>query len=778
MSATARMPTMPRTIGERPAHPLAVLALLVGLVLTSWTATEIIAYRLGFSPSLGTPLIGTMYQPLAWLHWLWMACNPFTGVNPLTHRARYVPAVYDALRTIPWTMGTGVIASLLAYIRITHVLVRKDDADEKVSQIVDSSHFATLEEIGHQSNFLTADCGPIIGMIQTRPDVWEYLRWDGDVGMNIVGTQGVGKTSDYIKTNLLIPLMHPQAPTWSDADRRAHPYGYEPNLVVLDIKGDLTKSTSGYQRDGLKKNVFVFSPFSTDLTHARYGTFHLIRLGTDHEFDDCYRAGLDIVDEGQGLKTYWDKTALDFGGAIVATIGYMALAEKNPRMFSHPGLIDYISRFKTPDALITDMLEREHDPHGVLGWTDADGKPTRKRAWIIAAATAMNARAAEEKSGIFGSFIQYIGMYRSAIMRRHIMECTFDVKRLANDPDRASTIYIQMPDADLEQIRGYVRIMTKTMFRELMSHTITVDGRELPSNLRLTKFVLDEVRALNKLEPLATSSGYMRGHKVQLDTAWQGRNQIEECYGKSETITGNLGAHMYYRTQPGGDSEWLSARCGKTSFVVTERNISGKRITIGPRDHLAEANRVQTRENLTEFEARNLPPDEKILFARGLQMRVKQVRYYENEMLRRRSKMAAVDASAVTVKRPFFLEHLENAIGKDRLATLMSAPPDRWAQERESAEPLKNGCRVRRWDTVRKDDGARIHFAQLWLPNALTPILNAEFPTLAEREMAIKLALSTFEQRPAAAEMPEAVEPHANPRDSFHAAVEARAARA
>jgi hypothetical protein len=320
-----------------------------------------------------------------------------------------------------------------------------------------------------------------------------------------------------------------------------------------------------------------------------------------------------------------------------------------------------------------------------------------------------------------------------------------------------------------------VRIMTKTMFRELMSHTITIDGRELPSNLRLTKFVLDEVRALNKLEPLAMSSGYMRGHKVQIDTAWQGRNQIEECYGKSETITGNLGAHMYYRTQPGGDSEWLSARCGKTSFVVTERNISGKRMTIGPRDHLAEANRIQTRENLTEFEARNLSADEKIVFARGLQMRVKQVRYYENEILRRRSMMPSVDASAVTVQQPFFLEHLERMVGKDRLATLMSAPPDRWAQARELAELLQNGCRVHRWDTIREDDGVRIHFIQLWLPNALTPILNDAFPTLAEREKAITLTISTFEQNQPANEKPEAVEHHADPCDSFRAATAARA---
>src|ERR1700716_2270885 len=93
-----RMPVMPRTIGERPVHPLAALTLVVGLLLTNWTATEIIADHLGFSPSLGKPLFSDVYVPWAWLRWLWMACNPITGINPLTHHARYVPTVYDSLR--------------------------------------------------------------------------------------------------------------------------------------------------------------------------------------------------------------------------------------------------------------------------------------------------------------------------------------------------------------------------------------------------------------------------------------------------------------------------------------------------------------------------------------------------------------------------------------------------------------------------------------------------------------------------------------------------------
>src|SRR2546423_5465448 len=114
MSEAARMPTMPRTIGERPVHPLAMLALVLGLLLTTWATTEIIAYRLGFSSSLGAPLIGIVDEPWAWLRWLWKACNPITRINPLTHLAPHVPTGYEALPMIPRTIGTAALASVPA----------------------------------------------------------------------------------------------------------------------------------------------------------------------------------------------------------------------------------------------------------------------------------------------------------------------------------------------------------------------------------------------------------------------------------------------------------------------------------------------------------------------------------------------------------------------------------------------------------------------------------------------------------------------------------------
>ena len=766
------MPLMPRTIGERPVQPIAVLTLIVGLILTGFTASWIVARTLHANALLGHPLFSSVYLPWAWLGWLWMAYNPISGVDFLTHDPHYAPVVYQALASIPWTLGIGVLASFGAYVGLTTYLAPNED---EVKNIVDSAHFATVQEIWEKTDFLTANCGLIFGKVETEPGVWNNLRWSKNVGFNIVGTQGVGKTSDSILTQLLNPLMHPDAPTWSAVERRAHPYGYEPNFVVLDTKGSITDATIGYQKKTLGKNVFIMSLLSAEKGRASFCPFHLIRLGTPHEFDDCYRHALDIVDEGEGLKDYWSKVALDFGAALIATVGYMSLSGNDPAMFSHHGLLAYISRFSTPDSLMADMLEQEHDPHGAFDWPEfKDGKPTgnttKKRQWIVDAATRMNARVAEEKSGIFGAFVSYIGMYASEIMRPHITRCTFDLKAMANDPKKASVLYIQMPESDLTQIRPFLRIMVKNFFRQLMHQTVTIDGRELPGNIRLTRFILDEIRVLNKLEPLAISSGMMRSHKVQLDTVWQARNQIEECYGKTETVTGNLGAHVYYRTKPGGDAEWLSKRCGQTSTVLQHRNLSGKRMAL--KGHLAEQNQVQTRYILTESEANNLPLDEKIVFAEGLIMRVKQVRYHENPIMQKRSVIPGAMVSDITVTRPFYLANLAEERGQSTVLRLTAPPPDRWAEDRSKAEVLPNACRVRRYEAQHDETGARIFFAQLWLPSANKPVLADQYPSHEQREKMIQATLDAFaENEPPAPSEPIFVEHNDNPIVSFELAV-------
>lgn len=747
----------PIILGESKTPALAYLVGGLGLGLTGFVTTEVCAASHMLTSTLGPaiahlPLVGKLYAPWAFGPWIWGAMHLVDNLSMVARQVSTAQAAATAAQQaylagpVCFSLGGGLGGSLLSAIAVTEL--SKWRAKDEITTITDTAHFATVDEIRAKTNFLTANCGPIFGDVVTvlekrfgpfviRPEVREHLRWDGETGWNTVGIAGRGKSAE-LKTNLLIPLVHPQAETWSDVERRAHPFGYEPNIVALDTKGDLRRSTSGYQKHVLGKNVFVFSPFSTDPGKAHIDTLHLIRIGTIHEFDDCRRAGVHIVDEGQGVKNHWDKTALDFLGGIIGRCGYEALSRREPWRLSHPGIIDFVTRFTKPEQLIAFMTAEEHDPHSVFGWRDDDGEPTKHNPWILRVTNAMAAKESEEASGVYSTLLSYIGQFLSAVIRLHISESTFDIKAAANDPKKASILYIDMPSADLEQFRGYIRIMFRSFFSQLMSGTVTIAGRELPANLRTTMLFMDEIKTLNRLEPLAESSGNMRGYKVQVYAIWQERGQIEECYGKTESLTGNLGLQKYYAMPPGDDSAWLSKKCGQTTKTIKHRNASGYRFS-GPMGNLAENVQTVTVDNLSEYQARNIPADESIVFARGLQIRAKQVRYYENDELDRRSKMPPVELSDTMVRRPFFECNLESQIGPERYATLTSSAPDRWKEKREAAKvDEKSGCRIHQWETTDKKTHARRFFAVLWLPSADDPVFLESFPTAAERKTGIE----------------------------------------
>jgi hypothetical protein len=228
-------------------------------------------------------------------------------------------------------------------------------------------------------------------------------------------------------------------------------------------------------------------------------------------------------------------------------------------------------------------------------------------------------------------------------------------------------------------------------------------------------------------------------------------------YGEKETITGNQGLHLRYTPETHADAKALSEELGEYSKVVQERNVSGSRLALTPRDHLAEANRIETRRWLSPSEVRRIPKTKVLFFAKGYQACVDQYRYDENPILQERSEMPAPKASDVTTKRPWCMEHLERELGPERYKIAISPAPDKYERNRLAAKEENNGCRVHRWEHVRTDTGAKDYFAQVWLPNARKPALDDKkgYRSHMQREQAVTKMLTEFDDRDSTTAKPE-----------------------
>ncbi len=677
----SRAPTLyhlPTSVGEKKAHPGVYVVFAVLVVIASTVATQVFAYRLNFNPSLGAPLahlgvpyIKAVYWPYAWLQWAWTFGSPLSKME-------YPQSVHTALWTLPYTVGGGLLIAIAGMVVASLVLGSRT----KVAELVDSARWADRQDL-EREGLLGAKAGPIIGGFETRKGVVP-LRYDGELGMSYTGPPGDGKSA-LLKTTLLIPLRHEEAAEWTADQRRAHPYGEEPAIVALDVKGNLVASTSKYQSKILGKEVFVLEPLSgTTEGLAKLNPFWGIHLGTNREADDCYQASLDIVDiDGKGLPTYWDKASTAFGGAAIAKIGYRSLYSNDPKLFSLPGLVDYISSKPTIDELIADMLKTPDDPHGVFSWVGSDGQQTNVRPWIADVARAMQAKAAEEKSGVYGSFIEFLAIYRSEVLRAHISESTFSFKELANGP-RAGIVYVNVPAMRLDHLRPYLRMLTRSALRELTESTGSIEGREVRGNVRSTIFALDEVAALKHVEEIGSASGFLRGHGVILMLFWQAVSQLHRLYGNDESIRETIDVHIFGRPKTHEAAKLISDALGQFSSLVTKRNVSGQRASLGPRDRLNEMSDIMTRSLMTPSEVMRLPKERALVFTSGLRINVRKFAYYLHPWLKQRAGMGAVEKSNIMNSRPLFIENLEKELGESKVAKLLLPIPEKPAEETQA----------------------------------------------------------------------------------------------
>lgn len=650
---------IPPVVRKGGPSTLSVSSFFVVSILASVSATEYVAWALHWSSWLGAPVLGHFYQPFKIFVWLWEAYDPlaYQHVTPLANHVLLNGSI---------ALGAGF---LLAWIVATIV---SGPIKKKTNAILDSAHFATPKEV-RRSPLLKAKSGPIIGAYPIKRDTWVPLRYDGELGISYTESPGGGKTSGFLKTNLLIPLRHKDADKWDADTRRCHTYGEEPSLVLLDIRGDLFAGTSGYQEKMLGKDVLRLEPFTAASGLASYNPLWTIRLGSAFEYDDCYAKTLSIVDsQGKGLTSYWDRAALSFGAACIGKLGYIALNTGRPEAFSLPGLVDYVTSFPTIDDLINDILSTDDDPHSIFQWVDELRNIVRVRPWIASAARAMAAKALEEKSGVYGSFIEFLALYRGDVLRQNISTSTFSFHGLANGKKPAA-LYLTVPPTRLEDLRPYLRMIIDDGLRELTSEGGLLHGRSIRPHQRSVIFGLDEMAALRYLDRIENSAGFLRGYGVLLWLIWQSRAQQHRYYSENELLSETMGVLLFGAPKSLEASKTLSDMLGEESLEVAHENHSGKRFG-SMLDHKQEQIDLMGRPVLTPFEVREMPSDHLIAFVNGLSLYLQKFFYFKQPELVQRSKLTPSASSAALLTEIPFHTSVRRVVGDADFALIGTSP--------------------------------------------------------------------------------------------------------
>jgi type IV secretion system protein VirD4 len=345
-----------------------IVVFLIVLVAI-WSATQWVAWRLGFQPQLGSPwfeLSGLPLYPPPAMFWWWYFYDA------------YAPNVF--LEGAAVAASGGLIAIVVAiFMSIWRAREAKD------VKTFGSARWAEREEIVKAG--LLGDDGVVLGRYEH-----EYLRHDGAEHTLCFAPTRSGKG---------VGLVVPTLLTWPGS------------AIVHDIKGENWELTSGFRaRHG---RVLLFDP--TNSASSAYNPLLEVRKGK-WEVRDVQNVADVLVDPEGSLekRNHWEKTSHSL---LVGAILHVLYAEKDKTLAGVASFLSNPSRSieTTLSAMMTTPHLGEKGQHPV----------------VASAARELLNKSDNERSGVLSTAMSFLGLYRDPVAATVTSRCDWRIADLVSE---------------------------------------------------------------------------------------------------------------------------------------------------------------------------------------------------------------------------------------------------------------------------------------------------------------------------------------------------------
>lgn len=344
------------------------IAVVFAIVLVmTWTATQWVAFRLGFQPQLGSPWFELgglpVYYPPAFFWW-WFSFDA------------YAPAIFVEGAIIAASGGFIAIAAA-----ILMSIIRAREARNIATY--GSARWAEDKEI-RAAGLLGPD-GVVLGR-----HTQDYLRHDGPEHVLCFAPTRSGKG---------VGLVVPTLLTWPGS------------CIVHDIKGENWTLTAGFRAK--HGRVLLFDP--TNARSSAYNPLLEVRQG-EWEVRDVQNIADILVDPEGSLdkRNHWEKTSHSL---LVGAILHVLYAEKDKTL---AGVANFLSDPRRPvEATLRAMMDTPH-----LG--EAGVHPV-----IASSARELLNKSENERSGVLSTAMSFLGLYRDPVVARVTARCDWRIADLA-----------------------------------------------------------------------------------------------------------------------------------------------------------------------------------------------------------------------------------------------------------------------------------------------------------------------------------------------------------
>lgn len=555
-----------------------------------WASTQYAARMLAYPPELGPPLTvlngWPLYAPWKFIPWY-------------VKFGAHAPRLFDQALLFTYLGSiTGV------FLAVALSIGRSRRTSQATSH--GSAGWATPADLKRAQ--LLGRSGVIVGVSESGG----YLRHDGPEHVIAIAPTRSGKG-----VGIIIPTLL----TWPHS------------VIVTDIKGENWGITSGYRQRALKNRVMKFDPTAADGSSVRFNPLEEIRLGTQNEVRDAQNIADILVDpQGTGQLDHWAKTG---HALLVGTILHILYAReiRGKNLTSVASFLSDPSR--TIDQTIVSMLTAKHDSELKNGWHDASGRKTATHPVVAAAARELLNKSDNERSGVLSTAMSFLGLYRDPIVAANTSCSEFRISDLMNHDDPVS-LYLVVPPSDLSRTRPLMRMIINQVGRTLTESLEFQDGKPVAAYRHRLLLLLDEFPALGRLDFFESALAFIAGYGMKALLVVQSLNQLKKTYGPHNSIMDNCHVRIVFTPNDNETAELISRMLGQKTEVVTNRSISGERLSLWLK-HQAYSTLETGRPLLTPGEVAILPNDEEIIFVAGHPpIRARKLFYYQDRNFTRR----------------------------------------------------------------------------------------------------------------------------------------------
>ena len=340
-----------------------ILTVAVIVLVTTWGATEWVAWRLAFQPELGAPwfrLFGFPFYLPPSFFWWWYGYDA------------YAPSIFIEGAYIA---ASGGFISVAVAIGMSVWRAR----EAKKVETYGSARWAETEEV--KAAGLLGPDGVVLGRHHH-----DYLRHDGPEHVLCFAPTRSGKG---------VGLVVPSLLTWPGS------------AIVHDIKGENWQLTAGFRaRHG---RVLLFDPTNPD--SAAYNPLLEVRRG-EWEVRDVQNIADILVDPEGSLekRNHWEKTS---HALLVGAILHVLYAEEDKTL---AGVAAFLSDPKRKiEATLDGMMATAH-----LG-------PKGPHPVVASAARELLNKSDNERSGVLSTAMSFLGLYRDPVVAKVTRRCDWRI---------------------------------------------------------------------------------------------------------------------------------------------------------------------------------------------------------------------------------------------------------------------------------------------------------------------------------------------------------------